>query len=215
MVETISTSALKFTRECDECGQRRTVLYLHRNGTTAYCEGCYIQYRREADGAMYSSIDGIMRTEREQEKENHPAAPTAAPGAAADPGEPETAQFLVRLDLAHLEETTGNLRRLGIDFDPVDSMVCLPPEMALEAIFTGQDMEQVIRAANLHLEERGESHRFHVEFWRMPPTTRRDLMALLTLHSDWDEGRSINEMNEEEWKTFREKHPEAVTTGAS
>ena len=137
-----------------------------------------------------------------------------APTPATARSERETAQFLIRLDLGKMEEMTGTLRRLGIDFAPVESMVCLPPEMALEAIFTGADMECAIQRANRYLEERGESHRIQEEFFQMPPTTRRDLMALLTLHSDWDEGRRLNDLGQEEWRTFREKHPEAVTTPA-
>ena len=133
-----------------------------------------------------------------------PAEGAPAPG-------PETAQFLVRLDLASLEETTGTLRGMGIDFDPVDCMVCLPPDMAVEAIFTGQDLEQVIRRTNRYLEERGESHRLREEeFQLMPPATRRDLMALLTLHSDWVGGERLNYLHGGEWAAFREKHPEAV-----
>ena len=214
MVETISANAPRFTRECDQCGQRRTELYLHRNGITAYCEGCYLEYRRETDGRFYPSLEGIIRAEQRAGEETSLVESAPAPAPATAPSERETARFLIRLDLGKLEEMTGTLRQAGIDFDPVESMVCLPPEMALEAIFTGADMECTIRRANRYLEEKKESHRIQEEFWRMPPATRRDLMALLTLHSDWDEGRRLNDLSQEEWRTFREKHREAVTAPA-
>ena len=147
-------------------------------------------------------------TERRAGEGTQPAESAPAPG-------PETAQFLVRLDLANLEETTGTLRGMGIDFDPVDCMICLPPDMAMDGIFTGQDMERVIRGANRYLEKKGESHRIREEeFRRMPPATRRDLIALLTLHTDWVGGERLNYLHEGEWAAFREKHPEAVTEEA-
>ena len=206
MVETISGNAPQFTRPCDKCGIRRTKLYVGTDGCRAYCEGCFIQHRSRTDGAIYSSIEAIEKAEHGQAigVKTPPSSSTAAPT--------ESADFLIKLDLDTLEEKAGALRQLNIQFDQVESMVCLPQDRMAEAILTGAEMEEVIGKANEYLDERGDARRFREEFWEMPPATRRDLMELMGLNSDWTDGRVLNEINPRAWEKFQQQQPEAVRT---
>ena len=122
----------------------------------------------------------------------------------------ERAKFVIELDLDKLEEMTGIFKQMDVEFDTVDSMVCLPQDHVREAIFTGADMEEVLTAANTYLEETGDSHQLLEEFCQLTPATRRDVMELLTLSSDWDDGKFLNNINPQAWETFRAQHPEAV-----
>ncbi len=123
---------------------------------------------------------------------------------------PEKAKFVIELDLDNLEEIAGIFKRLDIEFDTVDNMIRLPQDLVREAIFTGADMEEILTAANEYLSENGDSHRLLEEFWRLPPAIRRDAMELLTLSTDWHDGKFINDIDLQAWETFREQHPEAM-----
>lgn len=123
---------------------------------------------------------------------------------------PEKAKFVIELDLGTLEKMAGIFKQMDVEFDTVDNMICLPQDQVREAIFTGADMEEVLTSANAYLEETGDSHQLLEEFWQLTPATRRDVMELLALNSDWDDGKFLNNINPQAWETFRMQHPEAV-----
>ena len=200
MVKTISSDAPQFTRPCDKCGIRRTKLYVGADGCRTYCDGCFIQHRSQTDGAIYSSIEAIEKAEHGHQETASETTPL------------ETADFLIKLDLDTLEEKAEGLRQLNIQFDPVENMVCLPQDRMAEAILTGAEMEEVIGKANEYLEERGNPQKIREEFWVMSPVTRRNLMELLGLSSDWHDGKLLKEINPQGWERFQERHPEAVRT---
>ena len=123
---------------------------------------------------------------------------------------PEKAKFVIELDLDTLEQMAGIFKQMDVEFDTVDNMICLPQDQVREAIFTGADMEEVLTSANAYLEETGDSYQLLEEFWQLTPATRRDVMELLALNSDWDDGKFLNNINPQAWETFRMQHPEAV-----
>ena len=122
----------------------------------------------------------------------------------------ERAKFVIELDLDKLEEMASIFEQMDVEFDAVDSMICLPKDQVREAIFTGADMEEILTTANAYLEETGDSYQLLEEFWQLTPATRRDVMELLALSSDWDDGKFLNNINPQAWETFRTQHPEAV-----
>ena len=123
---------------------------------------------------------------------------------------PEKAKFVIELDLDTLEKMADIFKQMDVEFDTVGNMICLPQDQVREAIFTGADMEEVLTSANAYLEETGDSHQLLEEFWQLTPATRRDVMELLALNSDWDDGKFLNNINPQAWETFRTQHPEAV-----
>ena len=165
---------------------------------------------------MVETISGNApqsRTDVAIEKAEHEqriGAKTPPSGNAAAP--PEQADFLIKMDLDTLEEKAAVLRQLNIQFDPVESMVCLPKDLMAEMILTGAEMEETVGKANEYLEERGDPERIREEFWEMLPVTRRELMKLMGLNSDWTDGRILNEINPRAWEKFQQQHPEAVRT---
>ena len=125
----------------------------------------------------------------------------------------EKATFLIELDLDNLEEIASTFKRLDTEFDAVGSMICLPQNIIGEITFTGADMGEILTEANNYLSENGDSHRLLEEFWQLTPATRRDIMELLTLCTNWHDGfnrRILNDIEPQAWDTFKELHPEAV-----
>ena len=125
----------------------------------------------------------------------------------------EKATFLIELDLDNLEEIASTFKRLDTEFDAVGSMICLPQNIIGEITFTGADMGEILTEANNYLSENGDSHRLLEEFWQLTPATRRDIMELLTLCTNWHDGfnrRILNDIEPDAWDTFKELHPEAV-----
>ena len=126
----------------------------------------------------------------------------------------EKATFLIELDLDDLEEITSTFKRLDTEFDAVGSMICLPQNMIGQITFTGADMGEILTEANDYLSENGDSDRLlEEEFSQLTPATRRDIMELLTLCTDWHDGfnrRILNNIEPDAWETFKEYHPEAV-----
>ena len=122
----------------------------------------------------------------------------------------EKATFVIELDLDNLEEIASTFKRLDIEFDTVGNMICLPQDMIGEVIFTGADMGEILTAANDYLSENGDSHRLLEEFWQLTPVIRRDMMELLTLCTDWDDRKILNDIEPEAWETFKEHYPEAM-----
>ena len=124
----------------------------------------------------------------------------------------EKAKFVIELDLDTLEETAGLLKQMDIEFDAVGNMICLPPEMMRDIIFTftGADMDEILTAANEYLSEEGDPHRFMDEFSQLTPEIRRDMMALLTIATDWEDRKTVYEIEPDAWQTFKELHPEGV-----
>ena len=125
----------------------------------------------------------------------------------------EKATFLIELDLDNLEEIASTFKRLDTEFDTVGSMICLPQNMIGEITFTGADMGEILTEANDYLSENGDSHRLLEEFSQLTPATRRDIMELLTLCTNWHDGynrRILDDIEPDAWETFKEHHPEAV-----
>ena len=123
---------------------------------------------------------------------------------------PEKGKFVIELDLDNLEEIASIFKRLDIEFDTVGNMICLPQDMIGEIIFTGADMEEILTAANEYLSENGDSHRLLEEFSQLTPAIRRDTMELLTLCTDWDDRKIVNDIDPQAWETFRKLRPEAI-----
>ena len=122
----------------------------------------------------------------------------------------EKAKFVIELDLDILEETADVFKRLDIEFDTVGNMICIPQEMIGEIIFTGAEMDEILTAANEYLNEKGDPHRLMKEFSQLTPAIRRDTMQLLTLCTDWDDRKTVNDIEPQAWESFKELHPEAV-----
>ena len=125
----------------------------------------------------------------------------------------EKAKFVIELDLDVLEGTADVFKRLDIEFDAVDNMICLPPEMMGNITFTGADMGEILTAANDYLSENGDSHRLLEEFSQLTPATRRDIMELLTLCANWHDGynrRILDDIEPDAWETFKRIHPNAI-----
>ena len=123
---------------------------------------------------------------------------------------PEKAKFIIELDLDTLSEMADIFKRLDIEFDAVENMVCLPQDGIRNAILTGADMDEVIANANDHLADTRDRRRLRKEFGRMPPETRRDLMELLTPRAPRHDGKVLNEIAPQAWETFQQQHPEAM-----
>ena len=122
----------------------------------------------------------------------------------------EMAKFVIELDLDTLEETASVLKQMDIEFDAVGNMICVPPEMMGDIIFTGADMDEILTAANEYLSDESDPHRFIDEFSQLTPEIRRDMMALLTSCTDWEDRKTIYEIQPDAWETFKELHPEAI-----
>ena len=122
----------------------------------------------------------------------------------------EKAKFVIELDLDVLEETADVFKRLDIEFDAVGNMICIPPEMMGDIIFTGADMDEILTAANEYLSEEGDPLRLMDEFSQLTPEIRRDMMELLTLCTVWDDRRTVNDIEPDAWETFKRMHPQAV-----
>ncbi len=124
-------------------------------------------------------------------------------------------KFIIELDLETLSEMAGIFKRLDIEFDAVENMVCFPQGGIRQNILTGADMDEVIANANVHLAENRDSRRFWEGFGQMPPETRWGLMQLLTPSADYHAGTELNEIdprawNSQAWEAFQRQHPEAV-----
>ena len=72
-------------------------------------------------------------------------------------------------------------------------------------------MGEILTAANKYLSENDDSHQLLLEeFRQLTPATRRDMMELLTLCTDWQDGydgKSVNDIEPEAWETFKELPP--------
>ena len=123
---------------------------------------------------------------------------------------PEKAKFIIELDLETLSEMADIFKRLDIEFDAVEDMVCLPQDGIRNAILTGAGMDEVIANANNCLVEKKHDRRLREEFRQMPPETRRDLMELLAPSADRHAGKVLNEIDPQAWETFQRQHPGAV-----
>ena len=71
-------------------------------------------------------------------------------------------------------------------------------------------MEKTLTAANEYLNEKDDSHRLMKEFSQLTPEIRRDMMALLTICTDWEDRKTVNDIEPDAWETFKELHPEGV-----
>ncbi len=128
---------------------------------------------------------------------------------------PQKAKFIIELDLETLSEMADIFKRLDIEFDAVENMVCLPQDGIGGNILTGAGMDEVIANANGHLADTRDSRRLREGFGRMPPETRRALMELLTPRARRHDGKVLNEIDPgvfhaQTWETFQQQHPEAV-----
>ena len=122
----------------------------------------------------------------------------------------EKAKFVIELDLDVLEGTADVFKRLDIEFDAVDNMICILPEMIGKIIFTGADMDEILTAANEYLSKQGDPLRLMDEFSQLTPEIRRDIMELLTICTIWDDGRIVHGIEPDAWETFKRIHPNAI-----
>ena len=128
---------------------------------------------------------------------------------------PQKAKFIIELDLETLSGMADIFKRLDIEFDAVENMVCFPQDGIRGNILTGAGMDEIIANANDHLAENRDSRMLREGFRRMPPETRRDLMELLTPRAGRHDGKTLNEIDPwvfhaQAWETFQQQHPEAV-----
>ena len=114
----------------------------------------------------------------------------------------ETARYHFEAPMDDMARVSRALLGLGVEFCPIENMVCLPRENLLDSIFTGADGEYGLEKLNQFLEEQGE-RAVPGEFCEMSHETRRDLLALLTLHMDW-EPETRPELLEVSWERLQE-----------
>ena len=74
-------------------------------------------------------------------------------------------------------------------------------------------MEKTLTAANEYLNQKDDSHRLIKEFSQLTPAICRDTMELLTLCTDWDHRKTVNDIEPQAWESFKELHPESGKAG--
>ena len=121
------------------------------------------------------------------------------------------AQYLIKIDLDRIEAVQLLLAHSAVRMDPVDDMVCISPENLLDGIILGRDAQEAIAGVNsyLELETEEKPSRIDMPFQEMSPEARRDFLALVNIHSSWDNDRAsmfLTYMAPVEWRRFADQH---------
>ena len=120
----------------------------------------------------------------------------------------------IDLEPGQVETAAELLTDAGIQFDPVENMIAMPRDNVEEGIFTGGDGEWLPQIINVYLADAHDPGRVAQPFHEMTLLAQRDFLTLATLHCDWQKLEirelEIREMDQQAWKTFQERHPEAV-----
>ena len=120
----------------------------------------------------------------------------------------ETARFHINIPLNKLDVAQDLLVSMGVRLDLLTDMVHLPDHNRLYSVFTGQDGQYVADHLNNYLERTGAQQRITAPFDQMSHTTRRDLLELATLHTQWttDYEPTVEQIDDDRLAAFLEDH---------
>ena len=125
----------------------------------------------------------------------------------------ETARFYIDVPLPQLDLVDQLLNKAGVQFCPIENMVCLPKENLLDGIFTGADAGYAIEQLNEKLYDIDDPEHINLEFFQMNPETRRDFLNMVTLDMSWesDYEPTLLELEPSVVTRFLQQHPETGT----
>ena len=126
----------------------------------------------------------------------------------------DTARFYIDVPLPKLDLVDQLLNKAGVQFCPIENMVCLPKENLLDGIFTGADADYAIKQLNEKLLDIDDPQRITSEFFQMDAETRRDFLKMVTLDMSWesDYEPTLLELEPSVVTRFLQQHPETGTT---